>query len=517
MRAAQENTVTDSMAQGVEYQKNLPSNDSVTPPENQVAVEYINASDLDVAEIIEEIWHLVCQGHDDKKIIDAARHDYLSSNKNDLAGWATFAFPRIKKALAEARSRAIESGAALTNNYQFTLRKASDLAGAPTHAASLVKGVLPSEGLGMVYGPSGSSKGFFVLDLAVAVASGNSWLGHKTTKAPVVIVNLEGGAAFPNRLHARERKFGPLPEVMLILNDSPFALLDEASVDALAAAINQTGSTGGLTVIDTLARAAGAIDENTSEGMGAVIAGVERLQRAVGGLVLLVHHIGKDSTKGPRGHSSMLAALDCAIEITREGKLRTWRLAKAKDGDDDVGGRFQLEVVELGTDVDGDPITSCVIQHLESPFDEIRASAVPKSGNQLIVYNVLNELLDQSLDLGRGGADLSTPCVRLDSAIIVCRERLTTQPKRRNERARSAIASLVSRGIFRHENDWLWRTNARRPVQLQTPSTSLHSTLPVSLPLKGGMGKGGNKGDLISPKRDDKGKPGNASSEGDIS
>lgn len=517
MRAAKEDTLAGDTAQGVDYQKHSRPKDSVSKPENQAVVEYINDSELDAGEITEEIGYLVCQGHDENKIIDAARHNYLSRNNGDLAGWATFVFPRVKKTLAEARSRAIESGAILANDRQFTLSRASDLAREPTHAISLVKGVLPSEGFGMVYGPSGSSKGFFVLDLAAAVASGTPWLGNKTTKSAVVIVNLEGGAAFPNRLHAWQKKFGALPEMMLVLNDSPFALLDEESVDALAAAINQAGANGGLTVIDTLARAAGGIDENSSEAMGRVIASVERLQSAVGGLVLLVHHIGKDSTKGPRGHSSMLAALDCAIEISREGKLRTWRLAKAKDGDDGVGGQFQLEVVELGIDVDGDSITSCVVQHLESPFDDIRSSAVPKSGNQLTVYNTLNELLEQSLDLGRGGADPTTPCIRLDSAVIACRDRLTTEPKRRGERARSAIASLVSRGLFRFENDWLWRPNARRPADIQTSLSSVPATLPVSLPPKGGAGKSGNKGDLISPKRDETGNPGNTRARGYLS
>lgn len=517
MQAPQENTLAGGTAQCVEYIKQPHANYSVTPQENQVTIEYIDDRELEAGEITEEIGYLVCQGVIDQKIIDAARRDYLSRNNGDLSGWATFMFPRVKKALAEARSPAIEAGAILANDNQFTLSRASDLAREPTYTASLVKGVLPAEGFGMIYGPSGSAKGFFALDVTVAVASGTPWLGRKVTKAPVVIVNLEGGAAFPNRLHAWEKKFGALPDAMLVLNDSPFAILDEASVDALARAINQAGANGGLTVIDTLARAAGGIDENSSEAMGRVIAGVERLQRAVGGLVLLVHHIGKDSTKGPRGHSSMLAALDCAIEISREGNLRTWRLAKAKDGDDGVGGQFRLEVVELGNDADGDPITSCVVEHLESPFDEIRASGVPKSGNQLIAYNTLNELLDQSLDLGKGGADPSTPCIRLEDAVIACRDRLTTEPKRRGERARLAIGALVSRGLFRHENDWLWRPNGRRPAQLQTSPSSHPAPLPVSLPPKGGTGKSGNMGDLILPKRDESGKSGNTRAEGCLS
>lgn len=508
MQAPQKNTAADGMAQGDEYKNHLADKFLFTSRENRVAIEHIDDRELEAGEITEEIVHLVCEGVSDKKIIDAARQDYLRRNRDDSSSWATFMFPRVKKALADARSRAIESGAILANDNQFTLSRASDLAREPTYAASLVKGILPAEGHAMVYGPSGSAKGFFVLDLGVAIASGTPWLGRRVKKAPVVIINLEGGAAFSNRLNAWEKRFGPLPETILVLNETPVAILEDESVDNLARAINQAGASGGLIVIDTLARAAGGIDENSSEGMGRVIVAVERLQRAVGGLVLLVHHIGKDSTKGPRGHSSMLAALDSAIEINREGNHRSWRLAKAKDGEDGVGGQFRLEVVEVGVDADGDPITSCVVEHLESPFDEIRASRIPKGGNQLIVYKTLNELLEQSLDLGRDGADTTSPCIRLESAVIACGDRLSTEPKRRRERARAAITALVNNGFFNLKGDWLWSTRERGPSQSKAPLPSLLATLPVSPPPKGGEGITGNKGVQILPKRDETGKSG---------
>jgi hypothetical protein len=63
-----------------------------------------------------------------------------------------------------------------------------------------------------------------------------------------------------------------------------------------------------------------------------------------------------------RGHSSLIAALDAAIEVTRSGDQRSWQVAKSKDGEDGTAHPFKLEVVELGMDNDGDPITSCVIK-----------------------------------------------------------------------------------------------------------------------------------------------------------
>ena len=80
------------------------------------------------------------------------------------------------------------------------------------------------------------------------------------------------------------------------------------------------------------------------------------------GPCLVVHHTGKDSTKGLRGHSSLFAALDAAVEVTREGDRKEWRIAKAKDGQDGAAHPFRLEVVQLDPDDEGEPVSSCVVR-----------------------------------------------------------------------------------------------------------------------------------------------------------
>lgn len=114
-------------------------------------------------------------------------------------------------------------------------------------------------------------------------------------------------------------------------------------------------------VLDTLNRAAPGTDENSSQDMGRIIAACKHLQGLVGGLVVLVHHTGKDAAKGLRGHSSLFAALDAAVEVTRTEERRAWKLAKSKDGRDGDGEPFMLEQVELGQDGDGEPLSSCVV------------------------------------------------------------------------------------------------------------------------------------------------------------
>ncbi|MFO1380569.1 MAG: AAA family ATPase [Chitinivorax sp.] len=109
-----------------------------------------------------------------------------------------------------------------------------------------------------------------------------------------------------------------------------------------------------MVCIDTLNRAAPGADKNSSQDMGLIIEAAKALQMALGGLVLLVHHTGKDAGKGLRGHSSLFAALDAAIEVSRDGDNRAWAVAKSKDGQDGNEHPFRLEVVELGEDGDSE-------------------------------------------------------------------------------------------------------------------------------------------------------------------
>src|SRR5690606_31290231 len=116
---------------------------------------------------------------------------------------------------------------------------------------------------------------------------------------------------------------------------------------------------------DTLAQAGGGIDENSSEGMGQMIEIFQELQRNLGGVVNVVHHTGKDASRGMRGHSSLRGALDFAIECRRVDGADKYRaqlvLDKVKDGEDGRVIDFSMERVFLGQDEDGDDVTSLVV------------------------------------------------------------------------------------------------------------------------------------------------------------
>ena len=336
---------------------------------------------------------------------------------------------------------------------RFKLLNSADLHALPP-LAWRVRGVLPAQGIASVYGPSASGKSFLVLDMAAAIAEGRDWFGYRVNACPVVYVCLEGAAGFRLRVEAWEQQHGRTLPAGLRLVLQPFKLTEPQDVADMAAAVLSAGA-GAVIFIDTLNASAPGIDENASRDMGLVLEAAKSLQSLTGGLVTAVHHSGKDATRGLRGHSSLFAALDAAVEVTREGARKEWKVAKAKDGQDGAKHPFRLDVVHMGEDDEGETVTSCVVAPDESPQDVTR-SRLPKGGNQKVVLDALGELLRKSGAFGRAGAPAQRPCMELEPAVEAIAPRLTCEPKRQKERVRQALTGLTASGVLTCREGWLW-------------------------------------------------------------
>lgn len=342
-----------------------------------------------------------------------------------------------------------------------------------------VKGVLPDTGIAAIYGPSGSGKSFLSLDLAGALGAGREWFGHRVNPAPVVYLCLEGESGLRNRVAAYRTHHGgdSLANVRFIVES--FNMLNEDPA-ALIRTVRAAGMESPVVFIDTLNRAAPGADENSGVDMGKIIAAAKVIQGALGGLVILVHHTGKDTGKGLRGHSSLHAALDAAISVDRNEFGRGWTASKVKDGIDGGKRPFELKIYELGTDEDGDPVTSCAILPGD-PVDHASGQQkpkTPKGDNQKIVWSYIQETFKDRT------------AIPLEEVIEGVRGRLTVEEKRKSERARLAVASLVSSGFVTLEHDIL----------------SLPIPVPISHPPKGGSGKMGNGNSQNVPKWEGMGK-----------
>lgn len=243
------------------------------------------------------------------------------------------------------------------NTDRYKLLNRDDIKSFPS-LKWIVKGILPCRGMAQMYGASRAGKSFLSFDMGCAIAEGRDWFGYRVRKTPVVYVMLEGEGGLKQRLEAWEDHNGrQIPELFTAVTQ-PWGITEESDVNDLASVIPR----GAVVIIDTQNRAAPMVNENSSEDMGSIIEGAKRLERMTEGVVVLVAHTGKDASKGVRGHSSQIAAVDSAIEVNRDGDVRFWKAEKVKDGVDGKDHHFKLKVIELGYDEDKDPITSCVIE-----------------------------------------------------------------------------------------------------------------------------------------------------------
>ena len=225
----------------------------------------------------------------------------------------------------------------------------------------LVNGVISRNGLSVIYGPPGAGKSFLLMDMMACICRGEPWFAHGTQQAPAIYIAFEGIDGYGQRAAAYEKYHGrPLP--------NNFAMLSRKSgrerwnVDnqnhrlALAEWAHKEGLNGGITCLDTLSRATGDFDENSSRDMGKVIESCDHLRELIGGNVSLVHHSGKGGDV--RGSSALRGAWDDGIKISydRENRIRAWSPDKIKDGPDDSNNQFTLKVIWSGL------VSSCVVE-----------------------------------------------------------------------------------------------------------------------------------------------------------
>jgi hypothetical protein len=242
-----------------------------------------------------------------------------------------------------------------------------------TTASELVAGLLDEGSLTVVYGASSAGKTFWALDLCAYVALGRAWHGRAVARGPVVYLATEGSGRFERRLQAAWMHHKPDdddPELHYIPEDID---LCRTSADADLLIERVASYAPVLIVVDTLSRALSGGNENASDDMGAFVRNLDCLRRATGAAVMVIHHSGKNEAAGARGHSLLRAAADTEIEITADGGAVVATVTKQRERASGDEFKAELKVVEVGTEDDGTPITSCVV----IPYRPDAAKAVP--------------------------------------------------------------------------------------------------------------------------------------------
>lgn len=270
----------------------------------------------------------------------------------------------------------------------------------------LIKGWLGRSQMSVIYGPSNVGKSFFCLDMAFAVATNTPWNDCRVRGGPVLYLATEGGAAFRNRIYALKQSRG-IDDAPLYVRPSPIDLLRaEVDLPALTQLIEEIKSQAGdlsLIVVDTLSRAMAGGNENGPEDMTRFIGNLDVLRDLTGAHIMVVHHSGKDTAAGARGHSSLRAASDSEIELEVSGSIRLAKTTKQRDMEPKPPVAFTLEVHELGDDEDGDPVTTATIKIADQSVIEEMNQPKPTGENQLAVIEAFRQLRGDGVGMANPG------------------------------------------------------------------------------------------------------------------
>lgn len=263
---------------------------------------------------------------------------------------------------------------------------------------SLIKNVLGQQELSVIYGESNCGKTFFMTDLAFHVARGLEWRGHRTSQGGVMYAALEGAKGLSGRFEAYCTKN---PDT----RDMPFALMpcgldfySEASnisafIDLIKSAQDDIGDPK-LIVVDTLARALSGGDENSGQDMGRLVHYADLIRFETKAHLSFVHHSGKNKALGARGHSSLRAAVDTEIEISRDdgAEYSTIKFVKQREMEMIEDLAFSLERVVIGVNNFTEEVSSCVVIPAEIGDDAPQRAQTAK---ERFVYEAIVAAVDQ--------------------------------------------------------------------------------------------------------------------------
>lgn len=228
----------------------------------------------------------------------------------------------------------------------------------------IIAGIYVKGTLALVNGDSGTGKSFVVLDQVLHAATGRPWQGRKTLKGSVLYLCGEGVHGVDARVSAWETEHNngrqiPLNALRVFRDVTPLTRKSGESerLLALVAAIRDLDPD--VIVVDTLARYAGGVEENSAADMGMVVEVADQIAKARDATVIIVHHTARGQSHG-RGSTALRGAMETELLVQRtKGMAGTITVTKQKNAADGEEIPFELVpkagslVVRVGAEASG--------------------------------------------------------------------------------------------------------------------------------------------------------------------
>lgn len=341
----------------------------------------------------------------------------------------------------------------------------------------LIEGYAERNALAFMFGESDAYKTFAAIDMAMHIATGRNWHGHRVQQGAAFIIAGEGHSGIARRIDAWMKHYGITDDPPVYVSERAIMLDANGETERVAEDIEQlakaTSHAPAIIVIDTLSRNM-AGDADQSDKAGRFIEEVTRhLALRFKALVLVVHHVGHGDKDRERGSYALRGAADARYIVRRDGELgATVEPLKMKDGPLPKPLRLDLVKVDLGiADNFGNPQSSLAVT---SAKVTTIAKAKPKGGRKIKVEH-RNLLTDIQSAVGSHGAVVDQEGVPRNLRVVsreTVREahrrtfeagEVSDDPaeakkqddKRRKELSRG-LATLRAAGLIDYSEEYVW-------------------------------------------------------------
>lgn len=200
-----------------------------------------------------------------------------------------------------------------------------------TPATWLVESMILDRGLFAIYAPPKGGKSYAAVELALACLTGQKWLGQKPVnydrERPIIYVALEGHDEIIARIKAWEEFHETTISDKLMIADGTFLANDFEQVNEFIEGLRELRP--GLVFFDTFARASTGANENSTEDMNLIVAGLESVAVCFECPVCAVHHTGLADEDRMRGSSVLLGAVVSSLRVKLDRKSLTLTVTTA--------------------------------------------------------------------------------------------------------------------------------------------------------------------------------------------
>jgi hypothetical protein len=194
-----------------------------------------------------------------------------------------------------------------------------------------------------MYGSPGTGKTFVILDICLHITNSKPWFCNDIVSSGIIVYLIgEGIYGIKKRLSSWMKYHNTSDEKndIYFIPINKYNIWEEHNVKRLIKTIEsfikKCGKNVIMLVVDTLARAATGLDENSSRDMGKFLRNFEMIRDKFNCSILFIHHKGKDESRGMRGSSSLLGAADTCIDLSKNDQNIVISIDKQKDGENRV-------------------------------------------------------------------------------------------------------------------------------------------------------------------------------------